>query len=351
MEQIIMPTDTSKHHVSVRFQLFLMLLSMIILIFGAYRSSQSFDALDLKPEVLSISPADIKRFGGQPSNIKVGFVINDFSRFDIVKGEFELKGIIWFEFDPSVVSLAILEQFSFERAISIERSQPHAKIIDNKTIFVWYSIKVHIIQPLQYSGFPLDDHTLYFILNNNALNTNEVQFVAEPENFLIDIDMSMLGWDMVGKATVDGYIRTSLGSSDEYKVIERPVALFSVDFLHSSMRQSLSILLPLLLIFFLSLGAFSIDYVEYPESVLSLPIGGVTALLAYQFVIQSISPNVGYFMLSDIIFFVILAAIFCTFFFSIFVSEISVFFKKIFIVSMHAIVDSILLYLFLIWGV
>jgi cytochrome c oxidase subunit IV len=68
--------------------------------------------------------------------------------------------------------------------------------------------------------------------------------------------------------------------------------------------------LPLLLIFYLSIFAFSIKDIVLAGTLI---LGSTSGLLAYAFVIQTISPLVGYFMLSDYLFIFVLMSIFIIF--------------------------------------
>jgi hypothetical protein len=100
----------------------------------------------------------------------------------------------------------------------------------------------------------------------------------------------------------------------------------------------LSLLLPLLLTFFVTLVSFSFDVGAFFEAHLVVAIGAITALLAYRFVIQAMAPDVGYFMLSDYLFLLFLVAVFAAFFVNTVIRDISLRTKKIIVVLLHAFV-------------
>ncbi len=93
-----------------------------------------------------------------------------------------------------------------------------------------------------------------------------------------------------------------------------PRVIFALDYTPTGLRQLVSIILPLLLIFSLTIFTFSMDPEPYYRSILTLSSGAVTGLIAYKFVIENLSPKVGYFMLGDMLFFLFLTMTFVIFF-------------------------------------
>ena len=142
------------------------------------------------------------------------------------------------------------------------------------------------------------------MLANRFIEPSEVIFESSRREFNIEQDMSFRGWIKVDKNVETGYIDSQLDSFDPTKEIIYPAVLFSIDYARSSVRYVFSILLPLAIMFYVSLFTLSLSLRD------SLPItaGIVTAILAYRFIIEYLSPRVGYFMGSDLIFFLFLGA-------------------------------------------
>jgi len=113
-----------------------------------------------------------------------------------------------------------------------------------------------------------------------------------------------------------GYTESRLDMYDSSKIISHPKTVFSIDFRRSGIRNSLLILLPLFLIFFLSLFSLAFDPEKQITTIMSLSTVGVTSLLAYRFVIENMTPKVGYFVFSDQIFILLLAATLLVFVFA-----------------------------------
>jgi hypothetical protein len=112
--------------------------------------------------------------------------------------------------------------------------------------------------------------------------------------------------------------------------------VFSFDCNPIDMRHFLNIFLPLYLIFFLTLFSFSFVYSEHTTDVPSIAAASVPALFAYRFVIESISPNVSYFMVSDYLFFLYLILSLLTFLSISWALNHSVRSKKLIIMSLYA---------------
>lgn len=340
--------DHEKLYVPIRFQIFLIILSIIFAGFALYRPLHLFTTTDPRAELLSITPQLIQEFGSEPATVKVGFFIRDFPVFNMVKGDFTIVGIVWFEFDPSIISLETLNKFVFDKAEFLQRSATYSRIVGDK-LFVRYDVKLKFNLPLQYKYFPLDDHRLSIMLTHELITPGEIKFSSGINEFIVGPNMESAGWGEVGRQVKLGYTEAVLDTTDATKKVYHPAALFSIDYRRIGIRYSLTIFLPLLLIFYLSLFSFSLDPINYRGSIVSLATGGITALLAYRFVIESLSPSVGYFMLSDYIFFLFLFALCIVFFLVMIGALVPVWIKKMMVICLHLYVDICIGYFFLFW--
>jgi hypothetical protein len=101
-------------HTSTLFQIIMMVITTAALALPVYKilSPLIYTPLDVRPELLPITPAITREFGRNPGIVKIGLLIQSFSIFNIIQDEFEFSGIIWFNFDPSVIPLSMIEKFS-----------------------------------------------------------------------------------------------------------------------------------------------------------------------------------------------------------------------------------------------
>jgi hypothetical protein len=292
-----------------------------------------------------ITPAKFKEFGSFSNEVPVGLYIDEFEQFSIIKNEFVFTGQVWFMVLPGSLSLETLEKFSFARGEILHRSSPYLKIVDEH-LFVQYNIRVRINSPLSLVDFPLDNHTICIQLEHLYTHPSEVSFDPALDNFRIEANLKPFGWVITDKQIKSGYIERKLDSIKNGKVQYYPSTLFYFDVIRYGVQHTLTIFLPLVLIFFVILFCFS---VQESSVSFSLAIGGLTTILAYRFVIVNMSPQVGYAMLTDYIFLFILGSGVCIFL--IHVSDkfydfaLTLRFKKCVLITMHILINSVSFYL------
>lgn len=338
-----MATNAYEKPVSLFFQFFMIVTTSSTLAFCVYKVSNRFHTGDTPPALIQMTPRKIAAFGGTPAPVNVSLLISDFSTFDPIRNDFTFSGILTFECDPEFIQVETLDQFRFQNAEIQEKSKPYIQLI-NARLWVRYDIKVQFKSAMEYRFFPFDDHRIYISMVISSLKPNELSFIASISDFdLKDSSIQLLGWHLVKKKVETGYIEAIENSETLQKNVADPSVLFSADFKRLGNRYAVTIILPLIAIFFLSLFIFSLSPTS--SSIISLATGGVTALLAYRFVIENLSPKVGYFMLSDYVFFLFLTTSLITFFFSITLSKINYWLKNVIVFVLHVTVIVVCIYL------
>ena len=329
-------------------QVLLILISTSVIWLSLYNRLNLFITDDPEPPVINVTPETYKHFGGFPDTIKVGLYINQFRKFNMVENNFDFNGIIWFEFNPDIISLDTLEKFEFEKGKIKHKSDPDTQLISGR-LLVRYNIRVSFNSPLNYADFPLDNHRLNLIIANHFVSPSAVLFSSSAREFVVKARTESFGWERINRNVTTGFQKAEIDPHDDRKTIFYPVAIFSLDYSRYGIRYVLSIILPLLLIFYLSLFSFS-----WGEDLsgLNLTIGSITATLGYRFVIENLSPKTGYFMLSDYIFFLFLTANAFTFF----INLIDIYAKRLnwvekfsSLIFLHVFVMGSCIYLFLFW--
>jgi hypothetical protein len=338
--------EVEKTIVSPVFQLVLIVLSSVIIFTVIFHRLHVFKTTDRRPDYEVITPKKIAQFGTLPAVIQVGLNIDHFQVFDMVRNNFIFSGIIWFKFDPGAISISTLESFVVRRTEILQRSHPDTQLIDNQ-LLVTYNIVARYTSQLDFTYFPLDGHVLYLTLMHPSLSPQEIIFDSSKQNFIVKAETLAFGWKMLNTDVKTGYRTTVLDEFDPRTNRAIPIAIFSIEYLRTGIRYILSIILPLLLIFYLGLFSFSIR-----RGSVTFTAVCVTALISYRFVIENISPSVGYFMLSDYLYFSFLTATFLIFLCSIineYIAVISLMVKKALLVIFHTLINTIILYLLLIW--
>lgn len=291
-------TDFFERIVSPMYQVGCLIMVTILVLLLSVIPFYRFITLEPVPPIFSVTPKQVKEWGGNATEVTVGMNIINFPKFDAVNNDFVIDAIVWFEFDSALVSLETIEKFSFEKGEIINKSLSNTKIIDDK-FFAQYNITVKFTSTLAFQFFPWDDHRIYLKLTNKIVSPSEIIYQSYISGFIISEGAFVAGWKMVGKNVLAGYSESYLDENDAKKVVLNPCVLFSVDFSRSGAQHIFLIFLPLFLMFFL--GFFSFAFRE-PPLIFSLSLGSVTAILSYNFVIQGMSPHTGYFLFSDLMF-------------------------------------------------
>ena len=324
----------------------LIILSGIFLGICLLIANNRFRSLDVMPELLSLTPDAKSEFGGNPSEALVGLYIRDFSEFDMMKNSFQFSGILWFLYDPSLISLDTLAKFSFEKGEVLFLSKPSTRIVGGK-LLARYDIRVRMRTDLVFKLFPFDSHMLYITLDNNYVSPGEIILFSTPNEFVLSPGISITGWQIHNSAVYTGYSTSLLEKTDLENKVSHPRIIFALGYNHAGMRNALTIVLPLILILFMALFSF----IMLPSggaptaSIIALSSGAVSALIGYRFVIENLSPKVGYFLLSDKIFFLFLAVSILIFFINIaFIEARQKHLRKI-ILAIHLIIDIGFFYL------
>lgn len=297
--------SSMEHITSIPVQIALLIISFIILALCLYKPITHFQPIDSKP---SIETLDESAAHSEIVRIQTGLTITDFLKFDAIKNEYQVNAIIWFSFDPKKVSLDVIEKFSFTKGDLIKKSDPViTQMPDGKTTALYY-IRVQFTTIPNYKRFPLDDHYLFLNVTNTALNKVNAIFDVAPDGFLLSENIYVPGWKIVEHSARSGFasVMNAPGST-----VMQPKASFALGLSKQDYRQLLLIILPLLLIFYFGIFAFSIKDIVLA---ITLVLASVSGLMAYSFVMQTLSPQVGYLMLSDYMFLLFLATIFIVFF-------------------------------------
>lgn len=334
--------------VGVGFQFFLIILSMTAIAYCMYIATSHFTSSDTIPVIQKYNPSTVDRFGTHAAIISSGLYIKNFLVFDPVKNNFIFNGVVWFEFDPEAITLDVLNKFSFERAQILEKSEPETRMVNGRFL-VQYNLRVSFNNQLNYRYFPFDDHKVYLQLTNSLVFPSDVIFDSAPSNFAIQTSVSGLGWDLVNKDVSIGFFEVDIHEDRSQINVSHPTVLFSLDYMRNGVRYALTILLPLLAIFFIALFIFSLNIVKYPTLAITLSAGCITATLAYRFVIESVSPIVGYFMVSDYIYFLFVFVTSLIFMISNILPRLYYWHKIILLLLLHAIVTGLIVYLLYFW--
>jgi hypothetical protein len=293
-------------------QIFLLLTTVFLVLFMIRMQRQNFVSLEDHPELLYVTPQVLKSWGSDPSTIYVGLYINNFPKFNMEANNFVFDAIIWFNYDPAHVSAETIGKFAFEKGEILSKSTPESKLVDSRLI-TQFEIRVQFSSNVNYTLFPLDDHRIFISLFNSTLSPRSNLLKSEKRSFTISPGALLEGWNYVDTHVSYGYNESKLVQQDKEVVIVRPKVVFSIDLRRAGIKFITLIFIPLFLIFFISIFSFSFDPKTHLAQMLALSLGGISSIIGYRFVIQNLSPNIGYAIFSDYVFSLLLIFIFITF--------------------------------------
>ncbi len=301
-----------------KYQVIILVITSLITVYVLNRSLSLYRPLEQMTQLLPVTPKKIKEWGGEPTVVQVGLYVTNWHEFDVQDNRFVFDGVLWFQFDPALISLDTIDKFSFEKGDILKKSKPDTKLIDGK-LFAEYEVRLRFTTNLIHSMFPLDDHRIYIAMINTFVSPSEVIFKVNKASFSVSESVFIPDWKQIDYEVKSGYEEQNIDKYDKRKIIRNPKVIFMLDFRRSGVSLVMLILLPIFLIFFIGLFSFAFDPSVAQMPIVVISTTALTSLVAYRFVIQGMSPRVGYFLLSDLIF-----TLFLTFAFIVFIMGVSV---------------------------
>ena len=150
-------------------------------------------------------------------------------------------------------------------------------------------------------------------MTNKYVTPEELIFSSSLSSFLISANVLIIGWKPVDRSVESGFTVSVLDKFDQNKDVSHPKMLFAIDFKRIGIQDIFLIFLPLCLMVFIGLFSFSLDPPKMTARIFTLTLTSITGLMGYRFVLQSLTPQVGYLLLSDCIFLLFLGVIFLIF--------------------------------------
>ncbi len=314
-----------------------------------------FFAREESPQILQVTPAKLAEWKADPSVVSVGLYIFNFTEFNMRDNDFVIDAVVWFEYDTNAISTEMIGKFSFENAEILQMSPPDTKTIKDK-LFSLYKVKVKFSSNIDYTEFPMDDHKIYISILNKFVNPQDIIFYSDFHNFIFSDDVYLVEWAIRDSFVEYGHSEADLERFEDEKVFRDPKVVFSFEVRRTGFRKILLVLIPLFLIFFIGLFSFGFSPATHTSQIQYVAAGAVTSLIAYRFVLQSLSPPVGYFMFVDYIFTVFLIFSFIVFFMGLYViyygklTRRMQMIRAILLISFHITIVILCYYLLFVWG-
>lgn len=277
-----------------------------------YRRIKEFQNLNPRPKIRYFEPQQYSSKRSPTIPVKTGIYIEDFLEFNLLANKFVIDLRVWFIFNPSLSDLSIIGDFAFDKGTILYKSSPETKMIDGM-LFAQYKVRLRFSSDLDFHAFPVDDHRLYITLRNESTSPEETVFDVSETGLGLSEKVFFSEWKIIDLGAEAGFQEEQLHKHIPATYVAFPCATFFLDFSRSGIRKALVIVLPIIFIFFV--GFSSMVFVKNNDIpfVIYVNTGCITGLIAYRFVMESISPDVGYLTLTDYIFTLFLTYSFLTF--------------------------------------
>jgi len=246
------------------------------------------------PKLLDASPQ--VKYTATP--IEVGVHINSFPEFSFNLNTFTLDAIVWFKFAKGSESLDTLEKFTLKNSLLgkngklIYKSAPIIKLMGNEEVLVSYHVIASFRADLNHDKFPIGDHKLIFILQNQSVTPNELYFKSSNDSLTLSDDLSVDNWKAEKTSAKAGYVRSVINPKTNLSNITYPCVVFSIDFNSFGARNVISLYFPIFVIFFICLLSLIVPIYDYSR--LGIISTALPILVLFRMVIESASPKVGY---------------------------------------------------------
>lgn len=335
---------------TLRYQVVLIIFSAAFCLNLFYEKSTQFFSTESRPEFKILTPDSVRDFLGSSigSKVEAGMRIENFQKFDLREGHFVVEAIVWFKFNPSIISLETIGMFTFEKGEIKKKSKPKTKLI-NGLMLARYNVLLEFTTKLDHRLFPFNDHRIFITLVNRSVSPGEIIFESYESDLSLSGNMPIPGWKKVNHGVTTGYTEALLNRHDPTTKIFHPLAVFFIEFSRMSLRRAFILLLPIFVIMYILFISLTFSF-QYYKIRLSLSTANIAALLGYRFVIERVTPKVGYFMLTDHIFNLFLAMAFFIFLLNMILREKgTAIVRGIALIFLHIILLSVTYYLVVYW--
>jgi hypothetical protein len=220
-----------------------------------------------------------------PLKVKAGVWLVNVEKIDLSANSYRLDFYLWFQYDPSEISLSDVQQFEFINGA------PSMYVVDvNETQgYLEYRVRGDFIKTFDFSQYPFETHELAVEIEHKNLDVNSLVFEADPTSN-IDPEANVAGWNLGGFQT--SVTEHSYGDETFSRFV------FSVDLQRPALSSFIKTVLPIAVITTISLLAFFMAPQNFAQRI---TLGVTTLLSATAFHLSLLSgiPPTGYLTFAD----------------------------------------------------
>lgn len=268
---------------------------VILIIYGLfYKKQKKFLCSDPQPSIKSYSNLD----NLDTPIVQTGIFIKDIPKIDINKNFVIINALVWFKFNNSVVHLDTLESFSFLNCINLEKKLVHLSIIQDET-YVEYDIRLSFSNIFDHLYFPINDHRISIVMVHEKLTTHEMIYDVSGTAIQFDKNIKAEDMNVISGKVEAGYREKMNVAENHEKNTPYPAVLFCINLKKNGLKNIRLIIIPLVLIFWISSVVCLLAAIQPNQNYISTGISTLTLIMAYRYVIMQISPKVSYNTLTE----------------------------------------------------
>lgn len=226
----------------------------------------------------------------KPNKVIVGVYVNGIHSIDLKSGTVGLDIYLWLK---SSQKRDLLESVEIMNGSNIDKSSIVKELINGEH---YYSARMQLntFQNFNFSKFPLDSQNIKLTIEDTVEDNKSLVFEVDEENSKLSDLISLVGWKL-GKPTmnVNNHIyKTNYGDS---RMGSNQSTFSSVELSIPIVRDGLTYFFKLLGTVFLSAAVAFLCFFIKPNNLdprFGLPVGGIFAVVASNFVLSSILPEI-----------------------------------------------------------
>jgi hypothetical protein len=217
-------------------------------------------------------------------NVEVGIWLVNVEKVDLAASSFKLDFYLWFNFDPSEISLSDVKEFEF-----INGAPTKYEIAVDEEGYLEYRVRGDFIKAFDFTQYPFENQELTVQLEHKHLDYSELVYVSDPSS-TIDPEATVTGWDI---ASFETSINEHSYGTEAYSrfvskvVLQRP-----------TLSAFIKSVLPISVITTIALLAFFISPTNFAQRI---GLGVTTLLSATAFHLSLVNgiPPTGYLTFAD----------------------------------------------------
>jgi hypothetical protein len=137
-----------------------------------------------------------------PQEVTVGLFVNQITELSLKEGYLVVDMYVWFRWKDA--ALKPYESFGIIDGLIESRGEPFSKTLPDGTLYAYLQIRARITKYWDISDYPLDDHTVEIIVEEENSEDHLIRYAADAANSGIGPRVILPGWRVSAASTEAG---------------------------------------------------------------------------------------------------------------------------------------------------